>query len=430
MAVAIGLLIVAAGLAVSTLSIGRSGVGQPSVGASPTHVAETREPERSPTASPTPLVSPTPEPEQLPTPTPLPSGPATIAWAQGDAHGGWIRDVVRHGGRWIAGGAVQMGDFYRAATWTSLDGRTWSGPIALPPEPVPDSDGMHPRYWINGFGVLDGTLLAFGWNGVGCCDGGFPMMWRSDDGEIWSVVNTAGSAFGDSYHSPQTSVSTPQGNLAVLTATGLGSGASIFLTGDLVSWEEYSFTELEPYTVSGLAASPTLLIAVGTEHLSYEAGEDPPTTAHAWTSTDGRTWTAVTAPNPDGTLDSVTWDPSRDRFVAVGTDDDGAPAAWLTADGSGWSWIPLADETGRMQDVAAADGLIVASGNVGPTFEPSGETIAWTSHDGVTWLVMPLLDRQRGSVVGAESGSAVMIINDSDEAGGDSWQSWAGPVQR
>jgi hypothetical protein len=222
---------------------------------------------------------------------------------------------------------------------------------------------------------------------------------------------------------------TPQRDLAVLSATGLGSGASIFLTGDLATWEEHAITSPDLLMqVSGLAASPSRVILVGTETHPYEAGEDRQTTPHAWVSADGRTWTSIVAPNPGGTLDRVTWDPSRERFVAVGSGDDGAPAAWLTADGSQWSRIPLAEESGQMHDVVAVDGLMVASGTVGPLFEATGETIVWTSHDGVTWRVMPLVDRQANSVVGATPGSAVMIVNGWDEEAGDGWQSWAGAV--
>jgi hypothetical protein len=293
---------------------------------------------------------------------------------------------------------------------------------------VPNEDGITPRYWINGFGEWNGGLLAFGWNGVGAGDGGYPMLWQSVDGESWSVVDTTGSDF-DSYHFPQRSVATPQGDLAVLTGTGLGSGASIFVTEDLETWEEHPLTTPELLLqVTGLAASPSRLMVVGTETHPFADVEDRRTTPHAWVSIDGRTWTSLTPPSTDGTLDRVTWDPLRERFVAVGTDAAGVPAAWLTADGSTWSAIPLAEETGQMHDIAAVTGLIVASGTVGPLFEPSGETIAWTSHDGVTWRVLPLVDRQAGSVVGATPGSAVMIVNGWDEEAGDGWQSWAGPV--
>jgi hypothetical protein len=423
---AIGLMAVAAAIAISMLSDVQPGFGLPSVEPSAAEVSGTTEPSASPTSA----VSATPEPTRVPTPTPRPSGPAAVAWAPGDAREGRAAAIVRSGDRWIVGGSVRVGDFSRAAIWTSPDGRTWSEPIALPPEPVPNSDGMHPRYWINGFGQWDGTLLAFGWNGVGCCDGGYPMLWRSDDGDAWSVVDTAGSAFGDGYHFPQRSVVTPQGELAVLSATGLGSDASIFVTGDLMAWDERPITDGErPMSVAGLAASASLLMIVGTEHHPYEADEDPPTTAHAWTSTDGRTWTPVVAPNPEGTLDDVTWDPSRERFVAIGTTDDGRPAAWLTTDGSQWSSVPLAEEAGRMHDLVAVDGLVVASGTVGPRLDDTtGGTIAWSSHDGITWRVVPLVDRQWSSLVGATPGFALMVVNRWEEAGGDSWQSWAGPV--
>ena len=93
-----------------------------------------------------------------------------------------------------------------------------------------------------------------------------------------------------------------------------------------------------------------------------------------------------------------------------------------------WSEIPLASETGRMHDVVAVDGLVVASGTVGPLSGATGESIAWTSYDGITWRVMPLVDRPERSVVGAAAGSALMILNGWEEATGEFWQSWAGPA--
>ncbi|MGH2418739.1 MAG: hypothetical protein ACRDFY_10435, partial [Candidatus Limnocylindria bacterium] len=118
-----------------------------------------------------------------------------------------------------------------------------------------------------------------------------------------------------------------------------------------------------------------------------------------------------------------------ERFVAIGTDDDGRPAAWLTADGGNWSHIPLAEEEGQMRDIAVADGLLLASGVAGSMLAPqTGQTIAWSSHDGVTWRVVPLADAQYGSVVGVTPESAVTIVNRWSESEADTWIAWAGPV--
>ncbi|MGQ0608902.1 MAG: hypothetical protein ACT4OQ_10630 [Chloroflexota bacterium] len=322
---------------------------------------------------------------------------------------------------------LQAGSTTRAAIWTSEDGLSWGEPILIPPEPI-ETDAIWSRYWISGFGRWGDELLAFGWNGIGAGDGGFPMLWRSADGVTWSVVDTGGTLFGDDYHFPLRSVISPLGQLAVLSVTGLGSGASIYVTDDLANWEEHPITLADQMmSVSGLAASPGLLIAVGTE--THPWVDRPETTAHAWISADAETWSPVAPPNPDGTLSSITWDPARERFVAIGSGDDRVPAAWLTTDGSRWSRIPLADDVGQMRDIAVADGLILASGVTGPMLAPeTGQTIAWSSHDGVTWRIVPLADAQYGSVVGVTPGSAVTIVNRWSESESDTWIPWAGPV--
>ena len=82
-----------------------------------------------------------------------------------------------------------------------------------------------------------------------------------------------------------------------------------------------------------------------------------------------------------------------------------------------------------MRDIVVADGLILASGVTGSTLGPeTGQTIVWSSHDGVTWRVVPLADAQNGSVVAVTPQSAVTIVNRWSESDGDTWVSWAGAV--
>lgn len=401
---------------------------RPTASHSPSEAPEpTPSPGVTPTATEAPSATASPTSVPTPTATPRPSGAATIAWSAGPEMSG-IVNAVRHGdGRWLAGGMVMANQTTRAAVWRSDDGRSWSEPMLLAPEPTRDASGISTRYWISGFGRWDDTVLAFGWNGVGAGDGGYPMLWTSDDGgATWSVVDTAGSLYGEEYHFPDASVATPQGQLAVLSSTGLGQGAAIYLTGDLAEWEMHSITSSEEMvSVTGIAASADLLIAVGTEMHPWV--DRPITTAHAWASPDGRTWQPLTPPNGNGTLASVVWDDTRGRFVAIGTDDDGLPAAWLTTDGSDWARIRLADVEGNVAAIAISDGLIVASGATGPMFEPEeGQTFAWSSYDGVTWRVVPLADGQHRPVVGAAPGFAVMIVNSWSEEHGDQWRPWAG----
>lgn len=397
---------------------------QPSPPATPATPAPATPAPATPSESPA-LIS---TPIATPGPTPLPSGPATIAWTVGDRRDGTAYAVTRYRDRWIAAGGVRVGDADRAASWTSADGLSWDGPTLLPPEPVRDGDGIMPRYWVTAFGEWEGGLLAFGWNGIGCCDGGRPMLWRSDDGERWSVVDTAGSAFGEEWHFPSSAFTTPAGELGVLSSTSLGGGGSIFMTRDLATWTEHRITAPDEFvSVTGIAASSETWIAVGTHTPSWEVEDGPRPEPRVWSSADGESWSRTEPPSAGGSLDGIGWNSARERFVAVGSDANGYPVAWLTPDGRSWSRVPLGDEEARMDGVAVAEGLIVAAGTLGAISESSGETITWSSRDGVTWRVVPLGERHDRTVTGATSGSAVLIVN-RHEDDRNLWEAWAGPI--
>jgi hypothetical protein len=364
----------------------------------------------------------------VPSASPPPSGPARLTWTAGRAQPGTVSSVIRFDDRWIAGGSLRVGPTSRAVVWTSVDGITWSEPIVLGPEPV-ESEGFWPRYWINGFGEWEGGVLAFGWNGIGCCDGGYPMLWRSSNGDTWEVVETGGTEFGEEYHSPVTSVIGPDGSLVVFSFTGLGGGAATFMTSDLESWETHTIAA-DGYPPTSMAGSPTHLLAVGHEQPSYSDPDDrPPVIPHAWTSTDGRSWDEVAAPNGAVAFTDIAWDPTHGRFIAVGTDAAGLPMAWLTADGSRWTPIALGHEPVYMHRVVVADGLIVATGETGDGSTPdSADTVVWSSHDGLSWWYATVLEGRVGHVEAATSESAVLVSGRWTESDGESWLSLAGAL--
>jgi hypothetical protein len=313
----------------------------------------------------------------------------------------------------------------RAALWTSEDGLVWSEPTLLAPEPA-QTEGIWSRHWISGFGQWGDDLLAFGWNGVGGGDGGYPMLWRSADGVTWALVETGGSKYVDDHHFPQRSIVAPGGELAVLSGTGLGNGASMFLTSDLVAWEAYPITPADRnIQVTGVAASEELAIAVGTE--THPWVDEPETSAHAWVSKDGRRWTSVETPNPDGALTSVAWDDVHHRFVVVGSDDGGLPAAWLTSDGRSWSQIALGDEEGEVSVVVSDAGLTVAAGVIGSYFDTEGApTIAWSSFDALNWWYVPIAEDRLRPAIGITGRSVVTLMNGWTEDEGDYWVARAG----
>ena len=145
-------------------------------------------------------------------------------------------------------------------------------------------------------------------------------------------------------------------------------------------------------SLSGFAASADLMVAVGTESHPLRPGP-PETTAHVWTSADGRTWASIQPPDVDGTLTDVTWDATRGTSSPSGPPRTSCASRLAHDDGRQWSSISLGGAI-PMQRVVAADGLIVATGVTGSPFESMGETIVWSSHDGVTWSYGLILDNE------------------------------------
>ncbi len=383
-----------------------------------------------------PSIRPSTEASALPSLVPEPSepatppGPARLAWTAGRPQDGGVNAVIRFGDRWIAGGALDA-PLDRAAVWTSTDGVSWSEPVILEPELRNDIDCDH--HWISGFARWNGELLALGWNGYGCGDGGNPMLWRSADGATWDLVDLAGTTFAAEYPYPESAVETPDGRLAIFGSTHLGSVRVLFLTSDLETWETHRISdgETESY-VASLAASPTVLIGVGSVVIGEREVETWTEEIHGpsvVTSPDGVTWTSAAPPVEEGTIAEICWDQTNGRFVAVGTDADGLPFAWLTADGSQWTPIRLGDEQTSMRGVKASQGLIVATGETGiGSRAVPGDTVVWSSRDGANWWYGTVLEGRAGSVASVTSDTAILISNRRPDDRVETWLSMAGTV--
>ena len=126
-------------------------------------------------------------------------------------------------------------------------------------------------------------------------------------------------------------------------------------------------------------------VAVGVEGTAQV-----PTSAVAWTSPDGLTWTRVDDPAfADGVAVAVVVAPFG-GLVAVGSDVDRREAvAWTSADGGRWTRVP--SETSRqhpggfawMTDVVPIGDTVIGIG----TYQglQRGTGTAWVSSDGVHW---------------------------------------------
>ena len=162
--------------------------------------------------------------------------------------------------------------------------------------------------------------------------------------------------------------------------------------------------------VTGLAAGPSRLVAVGSE---LGAADVPK--AITWVSSDGLSWTRVEQSILDAEMRDVVWYAAADVFVAVGhQESDGA--VWTSPDGSSWTRValfPFANPAGGVEVesvVAEGSGLMA----VGREWFGEGESIpaVWTSLDGETWdrASVDVTDTDQGiengmvDVVGYEGG--------------------------
>lgn len=163
-----------------------------------------------------------------------------------------------------------------------------------------------------------------------------------------------------------------------------GASAAAWRSTDGLAWRrDPAVASFAGGRIWGLASRDGTLVAVGTSG-------DPnygPAAAWRWTASTG--WQAAAiGPDAEGVMRAVAAGPSG--FVAVGTNghDDGA-MAWTSPDGRAWTAAP--DQPAlryyslplRMQAVAAAPGGFVAGG--WRSDAGKGSAVTWTSADGVTW---------------------------------------------
>lgn len=281
---------------------------------------------------------------------------------------GVVNSIAAWGSGYVATGMYhRLGTGRRTLVWTSPDGRTWT--------PVPHD----PVFEI---GIMDrlvewnGELLAFGHAPAGALGGGAgAQLWSSSDGVTWKAedlhlpdgltmafavaagdrlwaygatggVDTAGDGESvlltstdgrtwDRSPLPRASrqLAAPSGGLLGLLRVGFDvpDSPGIYGTTDLETWQILSGDETAVgYDVIDLGG---LLVMVGND---WKTGTGCSAGCHAtgWRSTDGgRTWQAVPAEGPAGTMSHVAALPDG-TLVAVGDRNEDAnfpsPAAWVS----------------------------------------------------------------------------------------------------
>jgi hypothetical protein len=253
------------------------------------------------------------------------------------------------------------------------------------------------------------SLVAVG------ADGARPAAWRSGDGRSWERLPASGGLALD--HAEMTTVvATLGGYVAAGSRTnGAGEPAAVFWTStDGRAWDAIAAPDADGARVEGLAGRDRTVVAVGTRgSRSHPAG------AIAWISTDGgATWTRATdsADVAMGQMHAVTAAP--DGYVAVGTDLAGQRAiAWRSADGVRWTTAPETESLRNhglqieMRDVTwIGDGYIAIGHLLFGTQYPSA--VIWHSSDGVEWTRapdVPILQQAKIWAVIGRDGSAIAV---------------------
>jgi hypothetical protein len=182
------------------------------------------------------------------------------------------------------------------------------------------------------------------------------------------------------------------------------SGRSEVLNDDVVVLE---------LSMSHVVVGGPGLVAVGKEEWPDFGGSSAlvaPQTAVVWTSVDGTTWTRV--PDNDAVFVGaevggvIAGGPG---LIAVGSLNEAV--VWTSPDGIAWSQVPHDEAvfgSAGMNSVTPFGSGFVAVGGTGTGKIRSGNAVAWTSADGMTWTRAPHIDKTTAGSTGQEGMSQVV----------------------
>lgn len=362
----------------------------------------------APAASPTDAF-PSPAAEASASPSAVTSEPAPeppiITWSEVPFDGP-IRDAIGDGERFVMVGEGIDG----SAAWTSSDGVTWEE-HAVPDRAVAEPNpGITVDALMGHLVRLGDTLYSFG--GQVFIDTPYLVVWRWTDGDAWQVVESESEFFAAGGF--VRAVGAGDEALLVAKSYPYSPGTSPWRWTAESSWEQGS---LEPagghaLTVVDFAWAGGIYVAVGLAADPQDGVDPAEWSSHPaiLTSSDGMTWTTVTAPDGASGLCDVTALPDG-GFVALGSAADRI-AAWNSLDGMTWteSSIEDADVIGMPVEscqVVAVEGGLLAG--VGTAVEPMA---TWTSTDGRAWTSGEALEAL-GTL--ASIGDRVLLVGAAQE---------------
>ena len=373
-----------------------------------------------------PIAPATPEPTLAPT---------TIGWKRVMATGA-SSALLRDGDTIMS--AIPLADGYllagnansgqQAVIWQSSDGVAWQRI---------DSGPSFASSQITTLVAIPGGVLALGTasrldsfcggGAGGNCNPVFPIrMWTSSDGRSWQQLPDAATAvFGRAVLGPV--VSGPGLVLfgqRVPVAPSAAPTPMEWTSTDGRTWHaEPAFTTAFPKgVVLALVHRPDGFVGVG----SNTASGTTRTVGAAWSSADGRTWTAASV--PPATQEVTRLYAAASGFLAIGV-TGGSETFWASRDGRSWAAVgPSGFPFGTTvtSPTLLSDGTWITA--VGA--DHSGVAGTWISSDGTSWLpvtsggqVPPTLTAA-GGAIGALGPTGLVLATTTATSTGFSTSVW------
>jgi hypothetical protein len=385
-----------------------------------------------PSATPEVTPSATPMPTATPQPTPTPVAewtglewPEPILLSSSQDSSFRVTDSLWWHGRYIGTGYVIRGVDPQTGEWTSPsgitriplflespDGVNWD--VVQEMEGFVDVQGDSYAHPVRVVPVGDGLVA---WSGY--IWGGVPRtLWQSDDGRSWIEIDSP--SWREGWTGRAKAIAGGPSGVVAIGAEGPGccmnpdGPAIIGHSTDGVTWTWLSDApEFAHASFTDVEATRDGFVLVGwvgeTEADARERGEWQPTgRPAAWTSTDGRSWTAADVQGPElagGRLTQVLVGDEGLFATGVASPTEQwweTTSGWASVDGRSWDLIGALGEDVPAISVMASDGLrMVILGRESPeTLELAG----WTSTDGTDWTRLvffgapaPAADRPEGA---------------------------------
>jgi hypothetical protein len=265
---------------------------------------------------------------------------------------------------------------WRAAIWTSVDGRDW---LRVPHDPEVFGD----RSGISDLLVRQGEILALG---AICPDDSCSWaVWASNDGFSWERVWMNATAW------PNAFAETGAGLVAV-GSEDLETGESVAAVWTSLDGREWQRVTHDPEVFGdGRGVSWAMLDVAGGANGFAAVGLDG-TNAVVWVSSDGTTWERLPAdPEVFGGSSMTTVISWGSGYLAAGPDwaitpelggpvpgypsAPSRPTLWWSPEGRTWFRIPFGaeDAVGAVRSLLGFNGALIAAGQNGPFVTPEGE---------------------------------------------------------